>query len=1489
MQEYLQNLLIADEAVKPQQSQHFYDWLYDALPSRNLGGATTAVAVDSVLAFYNLGRYVNTDIFPELKPEEALSYIADLGYNDPLTYYNQHPLATSMLGLVAGGWKVTAVGGKVLMDALFRGSVSLVDGTKVISAAANAEKQAAELSKLSHVASAEFATATRKVKLFRGLDQAGEFAMGSLVGDLLMSQHELMREVDTPDMAAFAAVSGVIGFAASGLPSAYQVIKGITSPVAQEEGKLVQEYLVKAPTILQDTSSEVAWYSRKAEEVNTFLEQQRDQLPLSTSRTLDSIWREHEAKAKLSMNKILPDSLKLPTDGSKVDEYSYTTVDTLRRKIHELGGGELAGINKILESTPRDSNEWAKPKVLLHLSWNAREKREITILPAEDAKTHANSAAIRTRSFKLQPAKDPLQREFNVTYIGNMTWQAAGRFLKTNKIKEFPEGTIEHAVATIRAIDGAPPAVQKAWANKGLDMATPLNNAYGVIHNHMNHMLDEGKTAHQVSMETGLPVPAISDYIMSGRENFPLFTHNWEYWKYRKRSNILTAFTEEHVEPYAKYASKLDAAQVRETNALHAQTLASTSDSPLVEKLVAMSRSGIVDAIRSGLTDINAALFGSRVLGSTDHALRHQKVAKAALYYGDQLTQETRAHYRERTKEFNALLQGISQDTASRVEMNVLINAIRSEQHRGTEVTLVQDNKIGVFDIEVDNAGKASYKFVRTLKDNKGRDIDGIKSPQVAQALAIYQDKVNKDIFELRTVHRYLMGGELPVYHGLKMPAAPLHKQFTAFVVEGSVNGRTVMLNATSQEALDGLIRGYSTNKFRKHIITSKTDAELHNKLFNHAQLQEMGVADAYMSKTSVVYDNVPMDTSLIAELQDSIQRTYFVLAGKLSQALTDDIHLTLERMGELHGASKDNVWHTIQNTLQGVSELNTAHPKWNGFNQGVTAGVGRALDIINTAAHAVRHPTEASLHKQAEHVLDELQQAGLASPWTNAAAAVLRTKAYQQDKRLAQTAFVHLQYGVTLLALRFLEIAHPLVTMLSIPITTIPEVAQALQHEGAQAGGAMKLMMEGVYRAFHPGFRDAVKLWEDKGISSSQVSEVTELLRESVVTPSLIQKLEGSPIIRMATFPSNFAEQLARRVAAATGSVVYDLKHGKGAYLTEDGLAFTDLFTKRAMGNYRSTQRPIMFQGNIGNALGLFQTYVWTMGQNVFRYLEQGNTESVASLLALQGSIYGLASLPGYDLLNHYIGEHYGNPEHRDITSTVYSHFNQPINRVDGSHSSEAEAVLYGLPSALLNASVYTRGTIEPRFPVSANVGTGTIDAQLAALAPFVEAWRMSNAAYDRISHGGNIAQAVLTGLQMQHLSRPIARSVDLALGYSVDMTGTVIDPATRDKWDLSILARIASMRPLEEQLHRNVMYQNKFYDMRAEGVRRQVIRTLRQGIANDSLDSEELGNLMRDYLNEGGSPHGWRAAVNEAYLTTTLGKPLEDTYLTRALEAVQ
>ena len=130
----------------------------------------------------------------------------------------------------------------------------------------------------------------------------------------------------------------------------------------------------------------------------------------------------------------------------------------------------------------------------------------------------------------------------------------------------------------------------------------------------------------------------------------------------------------------------------------------------------------------------------------------------------------------------------------------------------------------------------------------------------------------------------------------------------------------------------------------------------------------------------------------------------------------------------------------------------------------------------------------------------------------------------------------------------------------------------------------------------------------------------------------------------------NKLAEEFNRFVAADVMKQMSDVAVTRGLMSSKEQLSYINTFVNRTQGNYLAAQRPMVFQGPIGQSIGLFQTYQFNLIQQLLRHVGEGSGKDALTLLALQGTIHGMNGLPAFTAINtHLIGNASGNTEHKD------------------------------------------------------------------------------------------------------------------------------------------------------------------------------------------------------------------------------------------------
>lgn len=319
----------------------------------------------------------------------------------------------------------------------------------------------------------------------------------------------------------------------------------------------------------------------------------------------------------------------------------------------------------------------------------------------------------------------------------------------------------------------------------------------------------------------------------------------------------------------------------------------------------------------------------------------------------------------------------------------------------------------------------------------------------------------------------------------------------------------------------------------------------------------------------------------------------------------------------------------------------------------------------------------------------------------------------------------------------------------------------------------------------------------------------------------------------------------------------------GEAAGLSDKALMdFTIQFSNRVKGNNIASQRPVAFQGPIGQAVGLFQTYQFNMMQQLFRYVQDGEGKTLAMLGGLQGSLFGLNSLPGFQAINnHIVGNAAGNPSHSDLYTSSYNLLDPKLGNW----------LLYGSLSNVLGAGLYTRGDMNPRNLTLLPVNPLNFPAIAGAI-------RFGSNLVDvagKIAKGGDIGASLLMGVEHNGLSRPLSGIAQLAQGFSTTRDGKLIartHPLGGDEMGYSEMAsaanfsRLMGARPLDEATTMDAMYRVALYTATDNARVAKLGEAVRSSlVGNNNPNAEQIADFASEYAGAGGRVQNFSAKMHE------------------------
>jgi len=330
----------------------------------------------------------------------------------------------------------------------------------------------------------------------------------------------------------------------------------------------------------------------------------------------------------------------------------------------------------------------------------------------------------------------------------------------------------------------------------------------------------------------------------------------------------------------------------------------------------------------------------------------------------------------------------------------------------------------------------------------------------------------------------------------------------------------------------------------------------------------------------------------------------------------------------------------------------------------------------------------------------------------------------------------------------------------------------------------------------------------------------------------------------------NKFAEQFNRLIAADVMKQITEVAVKHGVLDDRAAWAYVNTFTNRVNGVTRAAERPLMFQGPIGQAVGLFQSYQFNLMQQMFRYIGEGKVKIAAMAMGLQGTIYGAGSLPGFSAINNtLIGNAYGNEGHRDL----YDAANTVLGKAG------AEWLMYGAPSNLLKASLFTRGDTNPR--TWSIVPNPTNPSELPIFSAYAKAFGSMKDTLKNVQGGAPIWNSFLSGIEHMGLSRPLAGMAAVARGFtnqdgqvtSTQRDGSILGQNDMVSW--ASLVRVAGAKPIDDAVLSNNYFRINAYAQKDREKRLSIATQIKLNLqGGGTVEPDQIVEFAERYVAAGG-----------------------------------
>lgn len=930
----------------------------------------------------------------------------------------------------------------------------------------------------------------------------------------------------------------------------------------------------------------------------------------------------------------------------------------------------------------------------------------------------------------------------------------------------------------------------------------------------------------------------------------------------------------------AELASNLHRSVVGDISAMMAAKV------PLIGKLYdVIDGVGFKAMIKNVDAFFSREALGAPSISSLDFALRRLdqlgkgELGQMAVQVGQDLLRNVNEALEPMLNDVAGAFRAISTDQAAVVQFNDIYKALQKIP-KDSQMKVFFDEVSGRFVTGQDELGNHT-EFLQYVRDgNFSAEAIQVSNSELKSFFSTTWPKIQQALYDMQNTNRKLAGMAAPSRLGIWFPYNNISEQNIAYIFDPTENmSKARLIVGRTVDDLNSQIRAIRGELDPRFQIVTREDAKTWNRITGYSQLNDLERADASLQRSGILVEGTPADTRIMDDILASIQGDVWKHARQYIRTAGAELFDELDKFTAWHknpqisnagtfsqkAARRLSTSEVVAKAMLHQSLLNDSQILQS-VNNVYSHAIEWGIEKLNTTWDTVFKRTGGRLSfGDWEQLEQELASQGIPNPYKGWEDFVRQNPAYQRSD--AKQVIARANSLLVTLNLRLMEMSHAAITTFTIPVVIAAEL-------GAR-DFPLRYMMNAAKRMFMTSkHEDAIRrVGFEKGYSRGRITqEVTKLLADGLTDPDKLTKLQESKLVNWLSRPSDTAENMSREMAYLTGYEVAMAKYGRDAP-AEMLETFANQFTNRTMGNYTARQRPTMFQGSWGATMGLYQTFMLSMFQQMFRFLEEGNKKALFSLVSSQVGMFGMSSLPMYGPMNRAIGA-YVSDENNDINSVTYELFGD----TDDNSRSLAEYILYGVPSTLFQSAFFTRGELQPRPPV--NPLAPLTEGEVAVAPPIINslkqvydfAWNTGTQAWLAMQGGNPIdaARSIAQGISIQSIWRPGARLSELITGTSFDRSGAIIDADSEARMNWATFARVMGSRPLQEQVLRNLNFNGRYYESKDQKNRRKSIVAFRRAVA--SGDSGSYGKIFQDYLDGGGTLEGWTQVENEAYLQASI-----------------
>lgn len=584
----------------------------------------------------------------------------------------------------------------------------------------------------------------------------------------------------------------------------------------------------------------------------------------------------------------------------------------------------------------------------------------------------------------------------------------------------------------------------------------------------------------------------------------------------------------------------------------------------------------------------------------------------------------------------------------------------------------------------------------------------------------------------------------------------------------------------------------------------------------------------------------------------------------------------------------------TIHNQMLGKD---APHSLYNQLNNFVSEGMATVLQPAHSARLYIRNRISKSGELTREDIMEvdriakeELKKRGVDNPLGEAVNSYLAKETTLTGRDINE-AVAGLQYIASTLLLR-LDGIDPIMNIFGMTTKLSSEMkyiqdsvagskvarsrvddvyAQWFGAGNYKSSDAIDLNLLSPYKAVATGMKDMfngtakpfLEELEELGIYKGDIKIMMELADDLVVPRGISDKASEARFLgktrdnvkkatNWLTKPHKASINLTQYTALKFAS---DLADAAGVDLATKRMLMSGM-NHRVNAISSHVSKPRLFQGLVGNAISLYQSYFSHTIGNIVRHASSAGSGPVIRNIAMNASFFGAQSTPAFDLINAQIGATQ-DKNNADIYTTSYGVLPEPV----------ADALMFGLGSTLLRANLTSRGDITPRYATVLPTNfedlpiVGAITNTVGAITENV---------FKTATGGQTMTQGVMNTIIDSKLNRPMSGLVSVLSGRTVDSKSSLV--STHDdliSWGNAV--RLAGAKPLDEARVNQAFWNLQSYRTKDQERKASLGKLMRQEFLSnpDIMDNPKwINSKYQSYINAGGNHRNFGRFYTEQVL---------------------